>query len=91
MERRGHAPRHAQRTDVPRNVAVEFAGRQAEVAEGARDAVAGMIDHDDEIRPPVPPHFDERRRFIGSEQSICVSKPVHSGGKSRSRPNSPAP
>jgi len=48
-------------------------------------------DHDDKIRPSVPSQFDERRRFIGSEQSTpvggTINRLVHNGGKSRFRPD----
>ena len=54
--------------DVPGDVARQFAGRHAEIAERARDQAAVMIRRQQERRASLRILFENRRNFIFSEE-----------------------
>ncbi len=77
IERGGHLARHAKCADVPGNVTLQFAGRQPQIIQPARDAPAGMIHDDDEIRASLPSDLQEGRRLVGGQQLLVRLFTLH--------------
>ena len=62
--------RNARRTDVPRDMPFAFRGGNAEIAERARNALAGVIADQHERRWRIFARERKRRRFVRREQPI---------------------
>ena len=69
IERLGHAARQPERSDIPGDVPVQFGRRQSQISKAPRNPRAGMIDHDDEIRPAVPALLEHGGRLVGGQES----------------------
>ena len=75
VERGGEAARDRLDPDIVGDVALEVLGCQAEVAERARHAPAGVIAGEHERRIAVRPLHMDGRRLVGLEQAHRTSLP----------------